>query len=303
MTAVIALKQVSKHFGKQVAVDLQEMSIEKGQIYGLIGPNGAGKSTIMKLICGLLAPTTGSITVAGQVMTEKNRAQILQHLGIFIEEPAYYDNLTGYENLRIVKELKRLTEHDVAEVLAIVHLTKHKDKQVKHYSLGMKQRLAIAMAIMGRPEMIILDEPTNGLDPQAREEIRQLIRTLPEKFQTTVMISSHALDEIEKMVTQIGIIGQGKMLYQGTVEAFKNQYRSKICLQTSDNQAVVDLLGLPPQQVEWRDKAILLPYMTDDAVSGLVKELVARDIAVYRLSDEVKSLEELFIDFTASEVL
>ena len=193
---MMELNQVKKVFGEQTAVDLNNLKIEQGEIYGLIGPNGAGKSTIMKMICGLLTPTAGQINVAGSAMKENNRIAILKQIGSLIEEPAYYDNLTGYENLQILKELKNLTDQDVAEVLTIVHLTENKDKQVKYYSLRMKQRLGIAMAIMGHPKLIILDEPTNGLDPQARQEIRKLIRILPATFNTTVMISSHALDEI-----------------------------------------------------------------------------------------------------------
>ena len=176
---MMELNQVKKVFGEQTAVDLNNLKIEQGEIYGLIGPNGAGKSTIMKMICGLLTPTAGQINVAGSAMKENNRIAILKQIGSLIEEPAYYDNLTGYENLQILKELKNLTDQDVAEVLTIVHLTENKDKQVKYYSLRMKQRLGIAMAIMGHPKLIILDEPTNGLDPQAREEIRKLIRILP----------------------------------------------------------------------------------------------------------------------------
>lgn len=193
---MMELNQVKKVFGEQTAVDLNNLKIEQGEIYGLIGPNGAGKSTIMKMICGLLTPTAGQINVAGSAMKENNRIAILKQIGSLIEEPAYYDNLTGYENLQILKELKNLTDQDVAEVLTIVHLTENKDKQVKYYSLGMKQRLGIAMAIMGHPKLIILDEPTNGLDPQAREKIHKLIRILSATFNTTVMISSHALDEI-----------------------------------------------------------------------------------------------------------
>lgn len=303
MTTMIRLKEVKKVFGKQVAVDLSNLHIEQGEIYGLIGPNGAGKSTIMKMICGLLEPSSGQVTVAGVPMTEANRVGILKQIGSLIEEPAYYDNLTGFENMQILKELKGLTDHDVAEALAIVRLTDHKDKRVKHYSLGMKQRLGIAMAIMGRPKLIILDEPTNGLDPQAREEIRKLIRSLPEQFQTTVMISSHALDEIEKMVTQIGIIGKGKLLYQGTIEQFKSKHSSNICLRTSANDKVAAFLGLDVSQIQLTEQGILLPHYADAQLAQVVKRLVLADVAVYRVFEVSKSLEELFIDFTASDVL
>lgn len=303
MTTMIRLKEVKKVFGKQIAVDLSDLHIEQGEIYGLIGPNGAGKSTIMKMICGLLEPSSGQVTVAGVPMTDTNRIGILKQIGSLIEEPAYYDNLTGFENMQILKELKGLTDHDVAEALAIVRLTDYKDKRVKHYSLGMKQRLGIAMAIMGRPKLIVLDEPTNGLDPQAREEIRKLIRSLPEKFHTTVMISSHALDEIEKMVTQIGIIGKGKLLYQGTIEQFKSQHSSNICLRTSSDDMVAALLGLDVNQTQLTEQGILLPHYADAQLAQVVKRLVLADVAVYRVFEVSKSLEELFIDFTISDVL
>lgn len=300
---MMELNQVKKVFGEQTAVDLNNLKIEQGEIYGLIGPNGAGKSTIMKMICGLLTPTAGQINVAGSVMKENNRIAILKQIGSLIEEPAYYDNLTGYENLQILKELKNLTDQDVAEVLTIVHLTENKDKQVKYYSLGMKQRLGIAMAIMGHPKLIILDEPTNGLDPQAREEIRKLIRILPATFNTTVMISSHALDEIEKMVTLIGIIGKGKLLYQGTVEQFKSQYSRSICLRTSDDMLAVSLLDLDPNDVKATDQGLLLSYLSDEQVALTVKRLLEADVAIYRIYEVTKSLEELFIDFTAEDAL
>ncbi|HHF7011692.1 ABC transporter ATP-binding protein [Streptococcus mutans] len=300
---MMELNQVKKVFGEQTAVDLNNLKIEQGEIYGLIGPNGAGKSTIMKMICGLLTPTAGQINVAGSAMKENNRIAILKQIGSLIEEPAYYDNLTGYENLQILKELKNLTDQDVAEVLTIVHLTENKDKQVKYYSLRMKQRLGIAMAIMGHPKLIILDEPTNGLDPQAREEIRKLIRILPATFNTTVMISSHALDEIEKMVTLIGIIGKGKLLYQGTVEQFKSQYSRSICLRTSDDMLAVSLLDLAPNDVKATDQGLLLSYLSDEQVALTVKRLLEADVAIYRIYEVTKSLEELFIDFTAEDAL
>ena len=303
MATMIELKDVKKVFGKQVAVDLSDLRLEQGEIYGLIGPNGAGKSTIMKMICGLLEPSSGQVTVAGVAMSEANRIGILKQIGSLIEEPAYYDNLTGLENMQILKELKGLTDQDVTEALAIVRLTDHQNKRVKHYSLGMKQRLGIAMAIMGRPKLIVLDEPTNGLDPQAREEIRKLIRSLPEKFQTTVMISSHALDEIEKMVTQIGIIGKGKLLYQGTISQFKSQHSGQICLKTSADDKALALLKLDASRVQVTEQGLMLSNYPDDVVADLVKRLVLADIAVYRIFEVNKSLEELFIDFTASDVL
>lgn len=300
MKTVIHLQQVQKKFGKQVAVAIEDLRIKEGEIYGLIGPNGAGKSTLMKMICGLLTPDKGQIRLNGHNLSE-SAPSLLRQLGCLIEEPAYYDNLTGHENLTILQTLKGLTETDVAEALAIVRLTDHKDKLVKHYSLGMKQRLGIAMAIMGRPRFVILDEPTNGLDPQAREEIRQLIRSLPERFQTTVMVSSHALDEIEKMVTQIGIIGRGKLLYQGTIDQFKHRHASQLFVRTSDDALAREVLA--PLSIEMVDKGLLLPYASDEEVVEWVHRLARAGVSVYRISDRSKSLEELFIAFTESSQL
>ncbi|TCD46002.1 ABC transporter ATP-binding protein [Streptococcus sp. X16XC17] len=164
----------------------------------------------------------------------------------------------------------------------------------------MKQRLGIAMAIMGRPSLIVLDEPTNGLDPKAREEIRNLIRSLPERFQTTVMISSHALDEIEKMVTKIGIIGKGKLLYQGTIAEFKRQHSGHICLRTSEDERVSALLGV---EAECIGGEMLLPMWSDQKVAGAIERLVRAGIAVYRVMEVTQSLEELFLDFTESDSL
>ncbi|MBY5033711.1 ABC transporter ATP-binding protein [Streptococcus gallolyticus] len=294
METVIALKHVKRRFGKQEVVAIEELYIERGQIYGLIGPNGAGKSTIMKMVCGLLQVSEGQIEIAGLPMIEKNRASLVKKIGCMIEEPAYYDNLSGLENLQILQRLKGLSPQDVDEVLAIVGLLEHKNKLVKHYSLGMKQRLGIAMAIMGRPEFVILDEPTNGLDPQAREEIRRLIRSLPERFQTTVMISSHALDEIEKMVTQIGIVGKGKLLYQGTVEQFKHRHGGRIFLRTSDNPLASALLDMG----EVTENGLLLSYQPDEVVAQYLEKLMKAGIQIYRVNEQEKSLEELFLDFT-----
>ncbi|CRH90744.1 putative ABC transporter ATP-binding protein [Chlamydia trachomatis] len=299
METVIELKQVTKKFGKQVVVGLDDLSIEKGQIYGLIGPNGAGKSTIMKMICGLLQVTTGEVKILGRTMLDRNRTQLIQKIGCMIEEPAYYDHLTGLENLQILQSLKGLTNQDVEEALAVVGLQHHQDKMVRHYSLGMKQRLGIAMVIMGRPEFVILDEPTNGLDPQAREEIRRLIRSLPKRFQTTVMISSHALDEIEKMVNQIGIIGKGQLLYQGTVDHFKQQHNGKINLRTSDNQLARAVLEMG----EVVENELVLPYQKDELVATHLAKLIKAGLAIYRVSEHQQSLEELFLAFTKDSQL
>lgn len=292
----IKLKNVSKKYGKNIVVDIEELNIEKRQVYGLIGPNGAGKSTIMKMICGLTQSTSGEILIDDDSFNKKNRNETLKKIGSLIESPSYYENLSGYENLTIVRKLKNLKDEDVFNALEIVGLIKHKDKLVKHYSLGMKQRLGIAMAIIGIPKIIVLDEPTNGLDPKVREEIRALIRNLPLKYDTTVMVSSHALDEIERMVNKIGIIDKGKLLFQGEINEFKSKYSSFIYLRTSNNKKAVSLLNLKDMVIE--NDYIKIPILPDEMIAKIIYKLISENINVYRIYEKDKSLEELFIEFT-----
>lgn len=299
--SAIALKSLKKYYGKQLVVNLEELKIENGQIYGLIGPNGAGKSTIMKMICGLQEQNKGRIYINGVEMNSLNRADLLKDIGSLIEAPSYYDNLTGYENLDMVRKLKNLKKEDVDKALDIVGLSDQRNKQVKHYSLGMKQRLGVAMAIIGIPKIIILDEPTNGLDPKVREEVRALIRRLPLEYDTTVMVSSHALDEIERMVNKIGIIANGKLLFQGTINEFKEQYSTSIYLKTSNNDKALGLINNPKAFIE--HELIVLPCVSDKNIFKLISKLIENGIEVYRIFEKDKSLEELFIEFTDREVL
>ncbi|WP_124057825.1 ABC transporter ATP-binding protein [Vaginisenegalia massiliensis] len=296
MKEMIKFEHVMKLYDKKPVVNVEHLVIEKGQIYGLIGPNGAGKSTIMKMICGLQETTKGQVTIQGKAYTHTNRHQIVSQIGSLIEAPSYYEHLSGFENLKIVCQLKNLPIEEVDKALEEVGLSQHKHKKVKNYSLGMKQRIGIAMALIGRPPLIILDEPTNGLDPQAKEEIRHLIRDLPAKYGSTVMVSSHALDEIERMVTQIGIIGQGKLLYQGTIDNFKQHQSRAILMRTSDNQLAASIMGIP--NVIMTDGAIKFSYVDDNQIASYLKKLVKANIEVYRIYEEHKSLEELFIEFT-----
>lgn len=212
---VIKTCDLRKLGGKGYRVKDVNLAVPKGCIYGFLGPNGAGKTTTMKLLLGLIQPDSGTIEVLGQKMSPKNRFEINARTGSLIESPGFYGHLTGQENLEIIARYKNLGTDDIKEALNTVHLYDRKDDKVKKYSLGMKQRLGIAMALMGKPELIILDEPTNGLDPAGIKEIRELIRSIPERYDSTVIISSHLLSEVEQMADYVGIINKGQMLYQG----------------------------------------------------------------------------------------
>ena len=217
---IIETKNLTKSYTDFTAVSGINLHIPKGAVYGFLGPNGAGKSTTMKMFLGLTKPSGGSFTIDGKKYPE-NRVQILKEIGSFIEAPAFYGNLSGEENLDIIRKILGLPKSSVAEALEIVGLTQFKKRLAKKYSLGMKQRLGLADALIGKPPILILDEPTNGLDPVGIHEIRTLIRSLPEKFDCTVLVSSHLLSEIELMADTIGILNHGHLLFEGTLDQLK----------------------------------------------------------------------------------
>lgn len=219
-TNMIETQNLTKAYSGFTAVSGINMHIPKGTVYGFLGPNGAGKSTTMKMFLGLTRPTGGSFVIGGKQYPQ-NRVEILKEVGSFIEAPAFYGNLSGEENLDIIRKILGLPKSSVGEALELVGLTQFKGRLAKKYSLGMKQRLGLAGALIGRPPVLILDEPTNGLDPVGIHEIRTLIRSLPRQFDCTVMVSSHLLSEVELMADHIGILNHGHMLFEGTLEQLK----------------------------------------------------------------------------------
>ena len=218
---IIETKNLTKSYAYFTAVSRVNLHIPKGTVYGFLGPNGAGKSTTMKMFLGLTRPTSGTFVINGMKYPE-NRVQILKETGSFIEAPAFYGNLSGEENLDIVRKILGQPRSAVSEALELTGLTQHKKRLAKKYSLGMKQRLGLASALIGRPPILILDEPTNGLDPVGIHEIRTLIRSLPQKFDCTVLVSSHLLSEIELMADNIGILNHGHLLFEGTLEELRS---------------------------------------------------------------------------------
>lgn len=218
---IIETKNLTKSYADFTAVSNVNLHIPKGAVYGFLGPNGAGKSTTMKMFLGLTKPTSGSFTIDEKKYPE-SRVEILKQVGSFIETPAFYGNLSGEENLEIVRKILGLPKSAISEALEIVGLTQFKKRLAKKYSLGMKQRLGLASALIGKPPILILDEPTNGLDPVGIYEIRKLIRSLPEKFDCTVLVSSHLLSEVELMADTIGILNHGRLLFEGTLEQLRS---------------------------------------------------------------------------------
>lgn len=300
MKPVLSTHQLSKRYGGTYRVKNVNLSVHEGEIYGFLGPNGAGKSTTLKMILGLVRPTEGTVTVFGKDLG-RNRRFILSHTGSLIESPSYYGHLTGLENMRIVQMLRDLPNRNVSEALKIVRLEKHQDKKVDQYSLGMKQRLGIAMALVSFPKLLILDEPTNGLDPAGIGEIRELIRSLPERYGMTVLISSHLLSEIEQIATSVGIINEGKMLFQGSLEKLKNQSRPAIRIKTQHNDWTHEVLGQYGYSPQQDGEYLTFESLTDDQVAHINRILVTSQIGVLRIEEQKKRLESIFLDMTGKE--
>lgn len=219
---IIVTNNLTKSYGDFIAVSGVNLHIKKGTVYGFLGPNGAGKSTTMKMFLGLTKQTGGTFAIDGKMYPD-SRMEILKKIGSFIEAPAFYGNLSGEENLDIIRKIAGLPKSSVSDALELAGLTEHKNRLAKKYSLGMKQRLGLAGALIGRPPILILDEPTNGLDPVGIHEIRMLIRSLPQKFDCTVLVSSHLLSEIELMADDVGILNHGRLLFEGTLDDLRRK--------------------------------------------------------------------------------
>ncbi|MBS1313038.1 MAG: ATP-binding cassette domain-containing protein [Subdoligranulum sp.] len=301
MQTVIETKALCKQYGPHTAVDHVELHVPQGCVYGFIGPNGAGKSTTMKMLLGLIHPTAGRVRLLGQELTEKSRLPLLRQTGSLIESPAGYLHLTAQENLEIVADLKGVPHKDIGRVLDIVHLTQDRNRRVGQYSLGMKQRLGIAMALLGSPKLLILDEPTNGLDPAGIQEMRALIRNMPAATGATVLISSHLLGEMEQMVEQVGIIDHGHILFEGPLTELQRHSRGDVTLRLLDPAKAAPILRANGLTAHSDSCVVTLPPLQDALLADLVQKLAACGAGVVELTPRTKTLEEIFLSLTSEE--
>ena len=301
MQTVIETKALCKQYGPHTAVDHVELHVPQGCVYGFIGPNGAGKSTTMKMLLGLIHPTAGRVRLLGQELTEKSRLPLLRQTGSLIEDPAGYLHLTAQENLEIVADLKGVPHKDIGRVLDIVHLTQDRNRRVGQYSLGMKQRLGIAMALLGSPKLLILDEPTNGLDPAGIQEMRALIRNMPAATGATVLISSHLLGEMEQMVEQVGIIDHGHILFEGPLTELQRHSRGNVTLRLLDPAKAAPILRANGLTAHSDSCVVTLPPLQDALLADLVQKLAACGAGVVELTPHTKTLEEIFLSLTSEE--
>ncbi|WML33286.1 ATP-binding cassette domain-containing protein [Clostridium sp. OS1-26] len=293
---IIQTKNLNKSFEGFKAVNELNLQVKKGRIYGFLGPNGAGKSTTIRMLLGLMKPTSGEIKIFQKNLSE-NKMEILRKIGSIVEAPSYYGNLTAYENLQVTAKLLDISYKTIDEVLEIVRLTEWKNKQVKKFSLGMKQRLGIAQALISKPELLILDEPTNGLDPAGIHEIRELIKSLPKISNITVIISSHILSEIELMVDDIGIINKGKLLFQGTLEELHSRSKGEICIASRNLDETVKTLNDYGYRTTVKNNSIFIKP-TEISADELLKELILKGNKIFKFVEVEKSLEQIFMDVT-----
>ncbi len=296
MSAVITTDGLTKIFKNDRVVDSLNLVVPRGVVYGFLGPNGSGKSTTMKMLLGLTQPSSGGIEMFGEPFTPLSRARLLPAIGSMIESPSGYGHLTGAENMRIVQEMLDLPSTQIAQALATVRLTEHKDKLVRSYSLGMKQRLGIAMALAREPELLILDEPTNGLDPAGIEEMLALLVDLA-AHGVTVMVSSHQLDEVDRMAHVLGILSKGRMIFQGTRDELFQQSTPDLIIETPDQaEALIQCPTAAPVEA-----GIRIGSLGREQTAEVVHQLVNAGVPIYAVRRANQSLQDVFMNLTGRD--
>ena len=302
MMNVISTYELSKKYKKVYSVKNLDLEVPSQGIYGFLGPNGAGKSTTLKMILGLVRPTKGKIEVFEKQLNERTRLDILKEVGSLIEAPSYYGHLTGRENLKIIQNLRAVSEKNIDKVLEIVRLTHAQNKKVNEYSLGMKQRLGLAAALMSFPKLLILDEPTNGLDPAGIQEMRELICTLPKQYGMSIVVSSHLLSEIDQMADYVGIINEGHLIFQDTLETLHQRNKGKLAIRTMNNEKAMTLLMGNGIKVIREQDYLLIPCEADQSVEKVSRLLYEGDTLPIRIEERKKSLEAIFLELTGKTV-
>lgn len=302
MSDIICVDGLIKEYAGIKVVDGVSFSVNKGEIYGLLGRNGAGKTTIMKILLGLANPTSGKVSILGKDMSVNSGKKVLKKVGCIIENPGFYSNLTGTENLEIFAKLRGLDQDSVKKALELVNLP-YKDKKLfSKYSLGMKQRLAIANAIMHNPEILVLDEPINGLDPIGIAEVRELLKKLKESG-VSILISSHILSELENVADRISIIDFGKMIEEINMKEWKNKQNSDIRVFVKEVDIAKKILfeiGIEEQNILEFSEGILIQN-SQLSTTELNKVFVNNNIDLIGIVEDKTSLEDYFKKVTGGQ--
>jgi len=296
---VISTDAITRLFQRKTAVRDLSLQVEQGSIYAFLGPNGAGKSTTIRLLLGLLRPSAGNIALFGLDL-RRHRREILARTGSLVETPSLYEHLSARENLEIPRRILIAPRSDVDRVLGIVGLENVGRNLVKTFSLGMKQRLGLAQAMLGKRELLILDEPTNGLDPAGIQEMRSLIRRLPGEHGVTVFLSSHLLTEVEQVATHVGMLSQGELVFQGSIEQLERLRQARLQIRVSDIDSALALLSAHG----WQARAENGYVVTSDfqAAAAINRALIEGGFEVDHLTVQSMSLEEMFLKMTSAEV-
>ncbi len=294
---IVSTRHLTKSYGSRTVVQDVDLDVPQGCVYGFLGPNGAGKSTTMKMLLSLIAPTSGDVELMGQPMGRATRRTLLRDVGSLIEAPPGYAHLTGAENMRLVGRMLDLDAGQLDEAVRTVRLQDQMGKKVRDYSLGMRQRLGIAMALARRPRLLILDEPTNGLDPAGIEEMRTLLRRLAADG-VTVLVSSHLLGEIDKTATMLGILSGGRLIFQGSRADLLAASAPDVLVTCNDPHAAAVGLSRVDARVTGAGE-VAVPGLDDPGIARLVTGLVGDGVEIYGVRRAEQTLEDVFMTLTA----
>ncbi|WP_018752028.1 ABC transporter ATP-binding protein [Paenibacillus sanguinis] len=295
---IIETKGLTRRFGKHVSVDHIDLRVPEGKIYGFLGANGAGKTTTIRMLLSLIRADEGSVKIMGRSL-QRDREKILRNVGSLVEGPSYYGHLSAYKNLKIICKLMDLPEKDIDKVLDIVRLAPYAKQTVKGYSLGMKQRLGIAQALIRRPKLLILDEPINGLDPAGIQEIRNLMLSLCQEQGITIFLSSHILSEIQSIADEIGIIQNGKLIFQDSIQELEKKSRSKLLVRTENQQEALHVLSSAGADVALQQGELLIS-LTEQMNQSRVFHIL-QPFSIQHMQESKPSLEDIFLTLTGKD--
>ena len=300
MPFILQTNRLSKKIGSKMLVTDVDIHIRKGEIYGFLGPNGAGKTTVMKMITNLWKPASGTIELFGERLTPKSY-DVLKRMGSIIEFPVFYDHMTGRENLQLHCEyMGYYNTGSVENAMQMLNLTDAADQPVRNYSLGMKERLGIARAVMCKPELLILDEPTNGLDPAGMKQIRDLLKMLSSEYGITIMISSHILSEVESIADTVGIIHHGRMMKEIRMQDIEEMNLNYVEISVTDEKKVAYVLAemLKLHNFKVFDNGKIRIYDHSVSTQQLTKTLALNDVEVMGIGKKAETLEDYFLKLT-----
>ena len=301
MQYLIETRGLTRRFGARTAVNELDLSVPVAGVYGFLGPNGAGKTTAIRMLLGLIRPHAGEVRLFGAALTG-NQAALMRRVGALVESPSLYPHLTGRENLEVTRRLLGAPRNLIDPSLDTVKLLNDANRRVREYSLGMRQRLGLALALLNKPELLILDEPTNGLDPAGIHEMRDLIRRLPDEFGVTVFLSSHLLSEVEQIASHIGIIHEGKLLFQGPLAELQTKQQTQLILGVKQIDVAVECLTKASWNVRRDAEGLLtITAATSDDAAKINRLLVEHRVDVFHVALAQPSLEDIFLTLTTSD--